>query len=390
MRRVLHLWQSHYPWEVRVGKINRSLLARGSAVQVLARNSGSQPTEELLDSVQIRRVGGFHRAVSLPIPGNPFWASEISGSIREFKPDLILVRDIPLALSASRLGRKAGIPVILDMAEHYPEAMRSWKKYSENPVLRKLVHDWKIPDRLEARVVSQVDGILVVCDEQKQRLIEEYRISGEKICVVLNTPELVTKGPGTPFEARQVSKNGRTCFGYHGILCEDRELEVVLRGFDLCAKTDPGIELLMAGGGESEIGLRALADSLSSKDRIRFTGRYKPEDLPGLYQEADFGIVSLRVNRFTQHTVANKFFDYAALGKPFIFTDVTPLVTVMKKMNWGSPESAAEAFRNIQTLNYPELAARGRAAIDREFNWEIDSRRMLDFMATFSTKSLPG
>ena len=383
MNRVLHIWQSHYPWEVRVGKINRSLLARGSHVQVLARNTGKQLPRETLDGVEIRRVGGLHRGLSLPVPGNPFWSHQISISIREFKPDMIIVRDIPLALAASRLGRGSGIPVILDMAEHYPEAMRSWKKYSENPILRKLVHDWKIPDRLEARVVSGVDGILVVCDEQKQRLIEEYKISPDKVCVVLNTPELNSIGQPV---ARQVKAGGRTCFGYHGILCEDRELEVVLKGFDICAQADPRVELLMAGGGESEASLRKLADTLASKDRIRFTGRYQPADLAALYQEADFGIVSLRVNRFTEHTVANKFFDYAALGKPFIFTDVTPLVTVMKKMDCGvafhggSPESAAEAFKKIQTLKYPDLAVRGRAAIEREFNWDVDSRRMIDFL----------
>ncbi len=382
MKKVLHIWQAAYPWEVRIGKINRSLMAAGSEVMVLARNKGDELEQEVVNGELILRVGSANRILSVPVPGSPFWGSAISTAIRDFKADLVIVRDIPLAGLAVKAGRKCGVPVVLDMAEHYPEAMRSWKKYSENFILRKIVHDWKIPDRIEASVMKGIDGVLVVCEEQRERLIAEYGYPHEKICLVLNSAD-IDKWRSFP---KGTKREKPFCFGYHGILCEDRQLDVVLRGFDLAAEKEKDITLLFAGGGESEQKLREIRETLKHKDRIEFTGRFTPEQLPGLYERTDFGIVSLLVNKFTEHTVANKFFDYACIGKPFIHTDLAPLNRIGDQMNCGvrfkggSPESVAQAMLEIRRVDYAKMSANGMAAIEREFNWNVDEKRMLNFM----------
>ena len=385
---VLHIWQAVYPWDVRVAKINRSLQREGYDVTVLARRGKGQPRSVSLDSVNISRVGprDHFRFLSLPIPGNPFWRNEIRNQIANQATDLILVRDIPLAVLAAKAAKRKKIPVILDMAEHYPEAMRSWKKYSDNPILRKIVHDWRVPDRHEANAVKMMDGILVVCEEQKERLVKEYAYPAEKISVVLNTPELEAL-PSTNGSAP--SQTGKITFGYHGILCQDRELEVILKGFEIAAVGNPNYRLLIAGGGESEQELRNLASTLKAKSQIDFTGRYTPDSLNELYSRADYGIVSLRANIFTEHTLANKFFDYAALGKPFIYPDLAPLRRVMTQMKCGvsfvpgSPESAAHALKQIQGLNYEQMRASGRKAVEAELNWENDSSRMVTFLKNY-------
>lgn len=386
MRRVLHLWQSKYPWEVRVEKINRALTSAGAKVTVLARRAPGEPARAEHEGAAIRRVGfaGIN-AASLPVPGNPVWRRAIDLAVRQIKPELIIVRDIPLAWTAARLARRHRVPIVLDMAEHYPEAMRAWKKYSENWLLRKLVHDWRVPDRVEARSIALMDGILVVCDEQRDRLIRQFDYPLDKICVVGNTPEL---GRWADFP-KGSSRPRHSVFGYHGNLCEDRELEVVLKGFDLAAEDSPELSLLIAGGGESEASLRALAATLPSRGKIRFTGRYEAKELPSLYAQADFGVVSLRANEFSEHTLANKFFDYAALGKPFIFTGLKPLTRVMSRMKCavpfepGSPRAVAEAIGKLRSLDYETLSASGISAVQREFNWGQDSARLLAFLARF-------
>jgi glycosyltransferase involved in cell wall biosynthesis len=382
VKRLLHVWQSHYPWEVRVGKINRALRAAGCEVTVVARRGPGEPETEAVDSVVIRRVGPARfPLLSTPLPGNPFWSRGIEGAIREVQPDAILVRDIPLALTAGRLGRRHAKPVFLDMAEHYPEAMRCWQKYSSG-FRRKLVHDWRLPDRIEAAALPLMEGILVVCEEQKDRLVREYSYPAERICVVLNTPEReawtnVRKG---------TSRRKPFLFGYHGVLNEGRELEVVLKGFDRACAAEPDLRLLIAGGGESEGSLRAFAEGLASRDKIEFTGRFAPERLLELYSRVDFGVLSLRANTFTRNTLANKLFDYAALGKPFIYPGLGPLERVMSRMRCGvafepgSAESAAAAFREVRRADYEALSRRGLESIDREFNWTADSSRMLEFL----------
>lgn len=113
------------------------------------------------------------------------------------------------------------------------------------------------------------------------------------------------------------------------------------------------------------------------------TGRYEPSELASLYERTDFGIVSLRKNQFTEHTLANKFFDYAALGKPFVYTDIAPLRRVMNEMKSGvafqagSPESFADAVDSILKAAYDALSRNGIVSVRERFNWTIDTDRLL-------------
>lgn len=392
MSSLLHVWQSRYPWEVRVGKINRTLLAAGWEITVVARRGEGEPVRESLDGVHIERVGsgasGLPRKLSLPIPGNPVWARALDQAAARAKPRVILVRDIPLAATAAGIARRHGAKMVLDMAEHYPAAMRSWKKYSQNLMGRLAVHGLRLPDAVERRSVAAADGIIVVCEEMRERLMTEYGVPDERICVAMNTPEL----PLPLIEATQAPAGNRGRFGYFGILCQDRQLDIILRGFDEAWRADNGLSLLLAGGGESEQELRSLAAALPSKDRIRFTGKFSPAELPALMAEVDFGIVALEANEFTEHTLANKFFDYAARGMPFLFADLKPLRRVMAAMGSGEgyePGSAPSAARAMLALRrtlgkdeaaYLETGARGRKAVEGEFNWARDGGRLAAFL----------
>jgi len=400
MRRVLHVWQSGYPWEVRVGKINRALIARGVSVYVLARNRGQECKRERL-TTQLRdsdaqavedviRVGGggLLRPLSLPVPRNPVWLRALHSAVEEIRPDLVIVRDIPLALDAARAAHRSGVPIVLDMAEHYPAAMRSWDKYRRNAIARMLVHRWKLPDGLERAAVPIMEGVLVVCEEQRERLQRDYGIEAWRIDVVMNTPELETWRPLRRRVAagRRSQAHERIVFGYHGILCEDRGLEDIIRGFDIARRSDTRLALHIYGDGEAARDLRRLAYSLDAAPAIYFSGPYSPGNLGGLYAECDYGIVSLRRNTFTEHTVGNKFFDYAALGLPFVYADVPPLRRLMRTMRCGLAfrsgdiESIAQAFLALPTQDRNELATNGIVAIDRELNWGVDSERLGAFL----------
>jgi glycosyltransferase involved in cell wall biosynthesis len=381
MRSVLHVWLAGYPAEVRVGKINRALVAAGVNVSVLSRARPGEHPRAFADGVMIRRVGArLPSALSLPVPGNPFWRETLRATVAETRPELILVREIPVALAAADAARRAGAKIVLDMAEHYPEAMRSWRKYSRG-LPRLLVHRLRLPDRLERAVVERVDGIVVVCDEQKARLVEEYRVSPDRICVAMNTPE-PSKAP------RTTRRRAPAAFGYHGNLSADRDLPTVLAGFDRAAERDAAITLHVAGGGESEDELRGLHARMRHRARVRLTGRYALDDLPTLYRESDYGIVALQANPFTEHTVANKLFDYAALGMPFVHSDVGPVTRISRQIGSGVPfdagsaESAARAFLALRKMDYRLLSKKGATAVARRFNWGVDGKRLVEFLAS--------
>ena len=382
-KRILYVWQSRYPWDVRVEKICATLARNDFEVEVLARRAPGEPERGESAGFAIQRVGSpssstLLRALSLPMPGNPVWAAAIRARIREFRPDLVIARDIPLALPTGAACRVAHVPWIIDMAEHYPVAMRTWKKYQANPVTRFAINTLELPDHVERRAVLAANGVLTVIDEQKDRLVLDYGCTPVNIVPVLNTPE-VTRLP------RDIDGRRRHAhFGYHGVVIQDRDLVTVVKGFDLAAARNPTIELTVAGSGESVRDIEQVAARSKFKDRIHITGRaFKPEDVASLYESVDFGIVPWTVNDFTNNTIANKFFDYAAFGKPIIFAETRPMVRLMQSMKFGfgyrggDPESCAEAMLKLVDANYPALARAGREAVEKEFNWDVDTARML-------------
>jgi glycosyltransferase involved in cell wall biosynthesis len=178
----------------------------------------------------------------------------------------------------------------------------------------------------------------------------------------------------------------RLCFGYHGVLADDRDLTTLLRGFDMAAASHPDIHLEIHGDGESMPALCELRERLPGRARIHLRGPYRYDQLDALYADVDFGVVSLAVNAFTQATLPNKLFDYAACGRPFIFTATEPSQRVMREMRCGlgfrggDPADVARAMLEIAQADYRTLAANGRNAVQHAFNWEADSTRMLGLL----------
>ncbi|MBS1986271.1 MAG: glycosyltransferase [Bdellovibrionales bacterium] len=372
MSRVLIVWQGPHPGDVRIEKFSRTFVRAGMEVIVLCRAKGEELAREQAGSETILRVGhGLPAALSAPIPLNPLWRRAMVAAIKEFSPGLILVRDIPLAGLAARIAHRHGLKCVMDVAEHYPESMRSWKKYSTSWLSRKLVHEWRVPDHVERDAVKHVDAFVTVCQESSVRLYRDFGIPLANCSIVGNTPETAALLPPKPRGARRV-------FGYHGILCADRNLDTLLAGFDLAAEEFPDIELLLCGGGELEAPLREQAAKCRHARRIRFTGRYRLDELEGLYAQCDFGIVSVEINAATQVTLPNKLFDYAARGIPVVVVGTDPIRRVMQELQSGvvcgkpSRESWATAMRKLLQSDIERFAQAGVDAVRSRYNWEHD------------------
>ena len=107
------IWKNDYPWDVRVEKIARSLLAGGHNVCILSANSQGRTRSETLDGLHIRRL-----------PATPSrWILGYQAVTRE-RIDLLIVRDLPLILVGVWLKKRLHVPLMLDMAEDYPAMYR--------------------------------------------------------------------------------------------------------------------------------------------------------------------------------------------------------------------------------------------------------------------------
>ena len=126
--KLLKLYDGDYPWDVRVEKMLRSLAGAGHGVTLVARNRKALPRREVRDGVTLRRLPSFGRAGALltfPAFANPVWAAAAWRAARECRPERVIVRDLPLAPLGLWIARRLRVPAIVDMAEPYPEALRS-------------------------------------------------------------------------------------------------------------------------------------------------------------------------------------------------------------------------------------------------------------------------
>jgi glycosyltransferase involved in cell wall biosynthesis len=388
MPKVLYLWQAGYPWDVRTEKVCLTLLRNNWDVTILARWKPGQPQEEDCQGLRVVRVGyKLPGSLSLPVPLNPLWSSMIQRMARRLKPDLVIAREIMLAETASRLCRRQRIPIVMDMAEHYPAAMRTFKKYRENVAYRFLVFRARVPDHVERRSLDWADGVITVCPEQCRRLTTEFRYPSSRMAVVENTPDLdrfprVRIGPSDP----------PLVFAYHGAMTPQRGLDNLLRGFAMVVPENSNLRLLLAGHGESYEDLVRLAQELKIDQHVTFTGKYRFEDLPRLYGETDVGLIPFPLDDSWQHSLPNKLYDYLACGKPVIVTPTRPLRRVVEETKTGivledqSPESIAQGLRSIQSIDLQSFSRNGLRASRERYNWDHDAHVMMEFLESYVSR----
>lgn len=379
---ILYIWKSSYPWDVRVEKICTALRDSGFNVSILARCGRGQPKDEMIDGIKIIRAGCERSYfLSNPVSINPLWKNAIRQAIMSEKPDIVIPREIMLASAAADISHKYNIPVIMDMAEHYPAAMKSWKKYYDDPVRRILVHYLHLPEKTERKSVPLMDGIITVCDEQIERLNLEYGFPTKDMQVVHNTPLINERIKS----AKNIDPQ-KIVFGHHGWMSSDKNILNLVLGFDLTAKKHKEIELLLAGDGEDFTEISHAVDNAKNNDRIHLVGRYNPEELPDILKKIDIGCLPYETNDFNQHTLHNKLFDYMANGIPLLCSDTRPFRRIINKTNAGlsedcsNPQKIAEIIDKMLTSDIQNFSKNALMSARNKYNWDIDRDKLISFI----------
>ncbi len=348
---------------------------------MLCRWKGENNETEELGGVKIKRVGfGKSALLTQPLSANPLWKNNIKLTINDFNPDIIITREFFLTEAAYKYAKPKGIPVIFDMAEHYPAAMKGWDKYSKNILKKIAVHNFKIPEKLERKAVQSNDGIFVVSRELKERLLSEFDYPEDKIVEVLNTPVLS--------DFKNIKKsivNKARRFAYHGHFSNDRNLDILAEAFVNALKVNDNISLFMAGTGESFAQVESIVKKAGAERNIKLYGAYKQDELPRFLSETDVGILPYKNNVFINHIISNKLFDYMATGKPVIVSRAKPMQRIINETKAGSVadcnnvNSLTDAILEMASMDLSEYSKNALKASE-VYNWENDSKRMIEFV----------
>jgi len=383
--RVLKLFDGDYPWDVRVEKIASALAAAGHEVRLLCRNrAGRERRARDPMGFEIVRLAPLPGPLSFPFFLSPVWANALREQIASFQPDRLVVRDLPLAPLALALGRRAGIPVIGDFAEPYPDSLRSRLEFENLSFASRLVRNPRAAEFVERAVVKRIDTALVVCPEAGARL-ERQGLPRGRWVEVGNTPRLASFAPkGAPTPELAGFEDRFTLF-FSGLLAGDRGLEVAVDALARLAACAPRrYALVIVGEGPKRAPLAEQAARLGLGDSVRLPGFIGHDRLPDLIARVSAGLLPFHACPHINATLANKLFEYMALALPVIVSDVPPMVRVLAETACGlsfRSGDAADLARQIERLAAdPEAARRygeaGAEAVRERYHWEIDAARL--------------
>ncbi len=379
---ILYVWDADYPWDVRTEKVCRALVNLGYRVHIAARNRARRPEREPLPEGLVHRLGALKAlprsldtVSSFPAFFNPRWTRLIRRIIRTERPDLVMVRDLPLCPLAIREARRAGVPVVLDMAENYPAMIRAiwdanrqrpWDVAIRNPRIVEWVERWCLP---------RLDGILVVVEESADRLVRTG-VPADRIALVSNTPPRARAlGDGRAY--RELGRDEPLQVVYLGLMELPRGVRELMKAAALMAPEAPVRLTLIGDGRDLEVLKRDAADLGLSGEAVRFLGRVPNAEALRLVAQADVGVVPHLADEAWNTTVPNKLFDYMAAGLPVVSSSAEPCRRILETSGAGlvypSGDVAALARALIAMRDATarqRFGQAGRRAITEHWNWE--------------------
>ena len=166
---VCKVWDSEYPWDVRVEKVSRALTDAGYDVHLTARNRKRLTTLEVMPEATVHRLRPtpylrkrLEAAAMFPAFFNPRWIRLVYRTAVESNAQVILARDLPLAPTAIWVGKRLGLPVVHDMAENYGAMIQDLWNTGSTKLGDTFVRNPALVDRIERWCLARLDHVVVV------------------------------------------------------------------------------------------------------------------------------------------------------------------------------------------------------------------------------------
>ena len=380
--RVAFVSQFVYPHdeEVRIRRLAASLSSHGWRCAVFSRGQSGIPDEDACGPVRVRRwraarLGPIGGILAAPLPWNPLWIGWLSRQFRDFGADVVIVRNLRLALLGVVAARACGLPVVLDWSENFPALVKAIGR-------QKLAHVLNHPfivRHLEAVCLRMADAVWVVERDNGERVrairgSARRRADGDDVRVISNYPllcdiaqfDVPAVQPREPGELRAV---------FIGKIDNLRGLDMVVRA--LSRRAARSVRLTVIGDGFDLPRIRALAAEEGVSDRISFVGWMPNTEVHAYLMRFDVGLVPHAVNELTQTTIPNKLFDYMAAGVCVLSSPMRPVAEIVEQEKCGEvvafdPDAWARAFAELAAApdRRRQMGSRGRAVVLARYNWE--------------------
>ncbi len=381
-KHILMILQADYPPDIRLTKEIAALTEQGYKVFLLCNNKSGWPRQEEVDGATVLRLrhwgARWTPVLNIPLFFNPLWLRGIRRAIREHEIGVIHVHDLPLALSAIRASRRFRIPVVFDVHENYPEAMRIW---GHKGMLWFILRNPWLSEKLEHYCLRAADAVITVSEEHRELFLRQG-LPPAKVHFVGNTVDYESYLEMTIDPEIVARYQPWYVLEYLGKFGPERDLETAIRGLRLLRAEIPNIRLLLVGDGPNVAELQRCAREEGVEDLVEITGWVPFDQTASYIQACGICIVPQPSNPFIDNTIPHKIFQYMALEKPVICSDARALVRIVTESRCGevfasrSAEDFARAVLKVFRSDFP-YGANGRLAVEQKYNWKRSSQTLI-------------
>lgn len=384
-RAIALVTHSYYEEDPRPRRQAESLVAAGWSVDVFSLRRPGDAAEGELEGVHVKRLGvQRHQGAGLATYLREYLAFfvrvlfTLTRAHRRRHYAVVQVATLPdwLVFATAPL-RAVGVPVVLDFHEAMPEFFRS---RFPGPLRRPGA--WLL--RLQERAAAGfADHVMTVNDALGDRLAA-IGVPRDRLSVIANSPSLARFDPAAG-PVRHFMADGTLRLVYAGAVTPMYELDVVLDALAALRRRRPSlaVRLEIYGRGDAAGPLAEQTARLGLGDVVTQHGRIPVEAVPAAIAASDVGLAPTRRDSFTDLSLSTKIFEYAAMRKPALCSDL-PLVarTFGPEAVWTYASGDAGSLVDVLGAIIDEpLAREGRAVTAavrmRAMGWEGEAVRYL-------------
>ena len=301
-------------------------------------------------------------------------ARRIDQLVDQLQPDLIHAHSPVLnALPAEWVARKRRLPVVYEMRASWEDAAVDHGTTTEGSLR------YRVSRALESFALRHADQITTICEGLRGD-IRQRGIPADKITVIPNAVDANAFQFGAEPDAAlrsELGLDGCTVLGFAGSFYGYEGLDLLVAATARLAARDPGIRLLLVGGGVQEANLRSQADELGIADRVIFTGRVPHSRVQKYYELIDVLAYPRLPIRLTELVTPLKPLEAMAQGRMFVASDVGGHRELVRHgetgflCKAGSVEALAEAIADVlaHRERWPAIRRQARDFVERERTW---------------------
>lgn len=303
-----------------------------------------------------------------------FKVRDLKKLIKEIKPDILYGFDCNSIFALGIIAKSLKIPTVLEMHGE------GHKISNQNIFWRSLL------GYLEKMLIKYINGIVTVSSQ-----VRDYYVNLE------GNPDLLTKviydgvdidifNPDAPMakEMQELKEKGKIIIGYSGNFKSYQGVDFLLR-----AAIESPDDFIYTLVGKGEGGIKEKIAKYGLQNKVFLLGRKPHNEVPNYLSGMDIVVVPRPSNSITEHALPLKIFEYMAMAKAVVSTDVGGAKEMIKDKETGILIPAENISENlvksfILLRSDPELKKKIETnalnLVKNNFTWEKQNEKLNSFL----------